>query len=342
MTPATLPAPRGPLSDALLWRVRGGGRRLPGDRMIDLHARDPFGEDAEDVHLALHCAYELHYRGWGPAADDLEWDVDVLRFRGRIERSVTDALFRMVPLGEVADAEVTERLVATLDDDGPSLSAHLARSGSIDELREFAVHRSIYQLREADGHTWAIPRFGGASRSAYIEIQADEYGNGRPGRSHAELFATTMRSLGLDDRYGAYLDVVPATTLATTNFLSMLALQRRWLPAVIGHLAAFEMTSVVPMSRYAAACRRHGLGDDASEFYDVHVEADEHHGPLARDEMVSRFVVEHPRSAPLVVWGAAALMAVERRFSTHLLDAWSSGRSSLRTDRGAVGAMAAA
>lgn len=326
-----LPSPRGPLSGALLDRLVSRTRTLPDDRVVRALAADPRGRDAEDVHLALHCAYELHYRGWGLGADDLEWDLDVLRFRAGLERAVMDELADAVPVEAVRDDEATRRLSDVVDGaDGPSLSGYMAERGTVEELREFAIHRSIYQLREADGHTWVIPRFGGPSRSALIEIQADEYGSGRPGRSHSELFATTMRALGLDDRYGAYLDVVGAPTLATTNLLTMLALHRRWLPAVVGHLAAFEMTSVGPMSRYAAACARHGLGRSATDFYDVHVEADEHHGPLARDGLVGRFVVEHPGSASLVVWGAAALMEVERRFSTHLLDAWAAGRSSLR------------
>src|SRR5690606_36207172 len=104
-------------------------------------------------------------------------------------------------------------------------------------------HRSLYQLKEADGHSWAIPRFGDSSRSALIEIQTDEYGGGRPGESHAELFATTMTELGLDPAYGRYVDDVGAPTLATNNLLSLLGLHRRLLPALIGHLAVFEMTS---------------------------------------------------------------------------------------------------
>ena len=45
-------------------------------------------------------------------------------------------------------------------------------------MREFAVHRSGYQLKEADPHSWAIPRLSGRAKSALIEIQYDEYGQG--------------------------------------------------------------------------------------------------------------------------------------------------------------------
>src|SRR5690606_40615489 len=63
----------------------------------------------------------------------------------------------------------------------------------------------------------SIPRFSGRAKAALVEIQADEYGGGVPGQSHAELFADTMVALGLDPTYGRHLDRIPAVTLATTN-----------------------------------------------------------------------------------------------------------------------------
>ena len=43
-------------------------------------------------------------------------------------------------------------------------------------MREFAVHRSAYQLKEADPHTWVIPRLRGRGEGRLVEIQPDEYG----------------------------------------------------------------------------------------------------------------------------------------------------------------------
>ena len=135
-----------------------------------------------------------------------------------------------------------------LDDapDGPSLSAFIEDEGTLTHLREFAIHRSPYQRKEADPHTWAIPRLSGRAKAAIVEIQADEYGSGRPGEAHADLFADTMVALGLDPTYGAYVDDVPGVTLATTNLVTFLGLHRRLRGALVGHLAAFEMTSVGP------------------------------------------------------------------------------------------------
>jgi hypothetical protein len=204
--------------------------------------------------------------------------------------------------------------------------------GTLEQFREFAVHRSAYQLKEADPHSWAIPRLHGRAKSALIEIQSDEYGGGRPGHGHAELFADAMTALGLDPTYGAELDRLPGTTLATTNLISYFGLHRRWRAALTGHLAVFEMTSVEPMSRYAAALRRLGV-PAAARFYDVHVAADTHHQVVAAADLAGGLVETEPELAGDIVFGARALMAVEQRFAVRLLDAWSAGRSSLRPAR---------
>jgi hypothetical protein len=163
-----------------------------------------------------------------------------------------------------------------------------------------------------------------------VEIQADEYGGGVESKMHCSLFAMTMSELGLDNRYGAYLDWLPGPTLATVNLISLFGLHRRLRAALVGHLAIFEMTSVVPMSRYAQALSRLGVGSRARRFYDVHVEADQHHQTIAARDMAGRLAEDEPALADDILFGARAVMEVERRFSQDVLAAWADGRSSLR------------
>jgi hypothetical protein len=205
-------------------------------------------------------------------------------------------------------------------------------TGSFDQLREFVIHRSVYQRKEADPHTWVIPRLRGGAKSACVRLQSDEYGNGEPGRTHAQLFATTMREFGLDATPGAYVDHVPATTLATDNLVTLLGLHRRWRGALVGHLAAFEMTSVTPMARYAQAIRRHLPSGPAAEFYECHVVADTEHERIAAEDLLEGLVDTDPEAAKDLCVGAEALLSVERRFADHLLTSWDERRSSLRTN----------
>jgi hypothetical protein len=192
------------------------------------------------------------------------------------------------------------------------------------------VHRSAYQLKEADPHAWAIPRLSGRAKAALVEIEGDEFGGGRADRVHATLFAKAMDALDLDASYGAYLDQVPAITLATVNLMSWLGLHRRWRGAVVGHLALFEMTSSLPNRRYGNALRRLGFGEDATDFFDEHVDADAVHEAVASVDLAGGLVEAEPQLAGDVLWGARALAAIEARWAQHLLDAWSDGRTSLR------------
>lgn len=327
-----LPPPVGPLSEFSL-AVLADPRRTPSvEPVLALEVEDPLGD--LDFQRALYCVNEVRYRDHAGVDPDAEWHPNVTDWWYLLARRFEDALLAEVPLDPtelwIGAGAAGDAIVATIDEaDGPSLSEHVARSSSIDRMREFSIHRSAYQLKEADPHTFALPRLAGPAKAAFVEIQMDEYGEGRPGRAHADLFAKSMRALGLDDRYGHYVDRLPASTLATVNLITHLAFHRRLLPALLGHLALFEMTSVGPMGRYAAALRQLGMGDDACEFYDVHVEADEHHGPLARHGLVDAYVADHPTAAPLAVWGAQITMAVEARFARHLIESWDADRSSL-------------
>ena len=217
-------------------------------------------------------------------------------------------------------------------DDGPSLSLFLSREGTLEQVRELVVHRSAYQLKEADPHTFALPRMpDGRAKAAMVEIQADEYGGGRPERMHSRLYAETMEAAGLDRTYGAYLDQLPASTLAGVNLISLCGLHRRLRGAVVGHLALVEMTSSVPSRRYAEGLRRLGIDDpQALEFYLEHVEADAVHEVVAAVDLAGGLAEAEPGQGRFVLWGARALVHVEGRWAAQVMGAWGAGRSSLR------------
>ena len=98
-----------------------------------------------------------------------------------------------------------------------------------------------------------------------------------------QLFRNTMIATGLDRTYGAYVELLPGRTLATVNLISLFGLHRRCRGALIGHLAAFEMTSTLPNRAYGYAFRRLGSDAETTRFFEEHVEADSIHEVLASD-----------------------------------------------------------
>jgi hypothetical protein len=325
-----VPTPRGPLSEALLQGLTGAPATLPE---LELPAvADPLADD--DLHLTLYVLYELHYRGFDGVHERWEWDPGTLALRARLEAvfeaGLAEALAGWIP--PAADAESMDLALRSIidADDSPSLSRHLETTGTLDEFREFLMHRSAYQLKEADPHSWAIPRLSGAPKAALVEIQADEYGGGDPRRVHAQLFAGTLDALGLDPAYGAYLDVLPGVTLATVNLMSLFGLHRRLRGAIVGHLALFEMTSSIPNRRYATGLRRLGLDDPrATAFFDEHVTADAVHENIAAVDLAGGLARAEPALTADILFGARALVELEARWSAYLLGAWESGRSGL-------------
>ena len=324
-----LPPPRGPLSEQLFESLGGPadtGLAAPG--AVD--CLDPIADD--DLQLALYVAYELHYTSIRGVDERWEWAPALVSFRAALERPFEEAVAALVPpasadeLGSVGEALQT--IVA--EDSGPPLSRHIETRGTREQVLEHVVHRSAYQLKEADPHSWAIPRLPPAPKAALLEVQFDEYGGGSAERMHAVLFAKTMEGLGLDPAYGRYLDRWPGVTLAAVNLMTGLGLQRRRRGAIVGHLAAFEMTSSIPNRRYGNALRRLGFGPEVTHFYDEHVEADAVHENIAAWDLAGGLAVAEPEVAADVLFGARALLQVEARWAAHLMDAWERGESSLR------------
>jgi hypothetical protein len=325
-----LPRPRGPLSERLFEALEGA----PGDGPTPpaaVDSPDPIVD--EDLQLALYVAYELHYSAIRGVDEAWEWEPSLIGFRAALERPLEAAVAELVPAaGEEELRSVgaaLQRIVA--EDPGPPLSRYMETQGSLEQMLEHVVHRSAYQLKEADPHSWAIPRLPPKPKAALLEVQADEYGGGSAERMHSVLFAKAMAALGLDPTYGAYLDQLPAVTLATVNLMSGFGLQRRRRGAIVGHLAAFEMTSSIPNRRYGNALRRLGFDREATHFYDEHVEADAVHENIAAWDLAGGLAAAEPAVAPDILFGARALLQVEARWAQHLMDAWERGETSLRS-----------
>jgi hypothetical protein len=335
------PSARGPVSSRLLTLVAAvpsthataASNVFQNDLEAAIRASDDLLRD-DDLQLTLFLLYSLHYGGVLDVDDRWEWHPTTNAARLALESAFEAQLRHIIPMPELpvpeAEAVAAALFELTSADTGPSLSKFVASKATIEQLTEFLVQRSIYTLKEADPHSWAIPRLGGRAKAAMVEIQADEYGGGRPDRMHAVIFAGTMRGLGLDDSYGRYIDNVPALTLASVNMMSMFGINRRLRGAISGHLAAFEMTSSIPNGLYARGFRRNGFGEDVTWYFDEHVEADAVHEQIAGRDLAGGLAESDPQLLADIMFGAAACLAVDGWAGEQMLEAWMRGESSLR------------
>lgn len=316
----TLPLPVGPLSDRVVTSLLDG--RAPAPVSIE-RDDDPF---EHDLQLALYVLNEFHYAGWAGVDDRLEWQPDVTALRlslgGEFHRRLESAV------GEASDVDPVEEARRLLSIEGPSMSAYLRDHGTVDDVRESMTLRSPYQSKEADPHTFALPRFGGATKRVFTEIQAGEYGVGHR-RSHAELFADALDGLGLDPTPNAHLDSCGGASLATSNVVTLGAMQRHLRGIVLGQLSLFEMDSVIPNQAMVECCDRLGLDSTVRPFFHIHVLADAEH-----QEMVeSAFLCDYPRIEPdqvhNVIVGMRAQSLIDHTIARSVVPSWSSGRSAV-------------
>ena len=348
-----IPEPRGPISAGVLALLAGEPAGNPAG-LAALHAlvqgqlsvsTDVIADD--DVQLALFCLYELHYGGLDGVNDRWEWHPGLIGVRQLLEEpfearlrheagQVTAPVSRPDTRTPASDTTAALLFHLAAQDSGPSVSRYVAKKATVGQLQEFLIHKSLYQLKEADPHTWAIPRLSGRAKAALVEIQADEYGGGRLERMHSALFARTMRGLGLDDSYGRYVDAVPAISLASVNAMSLFGLNRRLRGAIAGHLAMYEMTSSRPNQLYGNGFRRLGFERDVTGYFDEHVEADAVHEQIAGRDLAGGLVETEPDLLEDVLFGAAAVSCIDARFAAHLMDAWENGRTSLSSPVPAV------
>lgn len=324
--PAPLPEPRGPLSAAVRDVLLSG--TAPA-RVPSVADADPFGEDLQ---LALYLAYEPHYRALEGVADEREWDPALLGLRRPMEEAFLAALREAVPRegggAAAVDAALEPLLVEPVD--GHGVSHRLMDEGTWALMREYLVHRSLYQLKESDPQAWLIPRLEGQAKASLVAVAFDEFGAGHGERVHARLFAELMDGAGLDASYGRYLDLVPAVTLATVNVMSLFGLHRSLRGAAAGNFAVLEITSPPGARRMAKALERLGAEERCVRFFTEHIEADAVHEQVMRRHVLGDLLAREPELADDIAFGIRATVWLDDRWEERVLSSWDAGRTSLR------------
>jgi Iron-containing redox enzyme len=312
------------LTETLIDHLRGEAE-LRTELTVEVDARTD-----DDLHLALYLCYQLHYGGLRGVPDDLEWDPAVLGFRDVLEAAFENALLADIEVDQPPEGRpmVDQLRDVVRRDRAPSLSTYLQRDASLEQFREFLLHRSTYHLKEADPFTWLIPRLHGRPKAALVQIQADEYGGGDAEWMHSALFARMMTALDLDPASAPPLERIPGTTLAVTNLLSLFGLHRRLRGQAVGALALFEMTSCQPNRRYGDGLRRLGFDQEATRFFDEHVEADAVHEAVAATDLAGSLATQEDLGWE-ILFGAHALQQTEGLAAAQQLEAWTAGHSSL-------------
>ena len=325
------PDPCGQLSAYAVSCLSGRGRSTP----------PVFGGSSviadRDAQLALWTAYEMSYRGFDDVDPALERDPGLMDLRAsledRFEAELRAVLDDRVSAALAREEDVGDRVLALVqEDDGPPLSSYLRRHATVEQMRDYLRERSVQQLKESDPQAFLLPRLQGAAKVALAELLYDEFGAGRPGRLHQDMYAQTLSAVGLVPAYGAYLDEVSAVSLASANLMSLFALNRRLLAAGVGHFAAFEASSSVPSRKVAAGLDRLGLSA-AAEYFEEHVEADAVHEQIAARDICGSLVRNDPDLLGEVLFGVMCCLHLDALSGAELLTRWGAMNGSGESER---------
>jgi hypothetical protein len=293
--------------------------RAPGVDSFD-HA-DSHGDES----LALWVLYELHHRGFQGIDDALVWDPALLVLRSRLEHDLEErwrAETRWLVDRFTEDDGFEDGFFALCEEDtgGPSIASFVQREADADQVLAVLRQRSIYHVREQDAAMWTLPRLDDETKAHLVTIAFDEYGDGDPDRLHAELWRRGMAACGLDTGYAAYVDEALPAVLEQNNLMAMLGLHRRLVPAALGHLAAFEVTSAVPSRRVVRGLERLGMPEPLADYYREHMVADAIHEQVAVRMMLGGLVRRRPAVLPEVVFGASVCLLAEQATATAVLE----------------------
>ena len=306
----SLPQPRGEVTERLFEALRKPPHTVdsPVAPVAD-----------EDLHLALYCCYELHYRGFEGVDDPWKREPSLLALRAQRSSVEFEAIARLVgwPVnrrfreGRCAPARVIRPTTLRRSRAHPT-------AGDGEQLLEFTVT----DRRPAQGGRSTLVGAAAAVEKAEGgdgQVQADEYGDGSQQDRPRELFAARWRRQGSTGPT-AHTSSNSGRDAGDGQPDVAVGLHRRLAARSSGHLALFEITSLVPNRRYATGLRRLGYGDDAS-FLRRRVVADAVHESVAR-RPGTRPARIGPRLGADILWRRESAAGDRRPVGAHMMQAW--------------------
>jgi hypothetical protein len=311
---------------------------LASARVVALSAfQDEDADAAEAAHRALYFLYAQ--ASWSPIWAPRMNEHDVLLhevlgiLEGGFERQLACSALPEEPprdadafCGWLQELALERELVPA-----SGMGAFIRDHATLEQMREIVAQRSLFFLKEPDPWAMVIPSLHGPAKAGLIDVLLDEYGWGRYDHMHSTVYETLLRTLDLEADYDAYRDRCAWQYLAALNLQGMYARNRRLCRRMYGYIYLVEADSPRSMMNYLAAWSRLGIDDpNVTRFYDLHVTADEGHQQVALEEMIRPVVAGEPEAGREIARGVLEGIVVHSWFSKHLVQCFSTGRSSLR------------
>lgn len=330
--PTRLPHPRGPVTSALVALLAGPPTQDPdlapglvlGEIWGPQEDDAPWWAASDDIALALVHLDELHRRGLVGVDEGWEGHPLIAAARwalGAPIRRGTDLLSE--PSSTVATGcAVVRSILAMVAAPGEELPwSRLHEAG---RLEDAVVLTAVQRLRERDVAALLLPQLAGRPRAVLARVVAGDGAASVAGRR--ETIGVVLRTLGLRDRTGRYLDALPGTALWRLAVPGQLVTRRPTRGATLGWLAASDALSAAGRTVTGEMLRAHGIDRATAERWGSSVSG---HDGWPTFEAVERLVDQEPRQAAGVLAGARSAVRATAAVENELSRCWHSGEDVL-------------
>ncbi len=315
-------APRGPLSLAVMTALTSP----PGSLGPVRPSPDVDAVDDGDFHLALFLCLAAQrpgssYPGW-------EHDDDLRELRHRLQRTFVERIRDESRFASpIFAGDPAETVAALLDHSAASpVVAHLSRFGSLDQLREYVVHRSVQRCADLAPETGVLTSM--RDHLAREGARPHVARRGALGPSPDMALAEAVAVLNLDPSLGAYVGRVPGITIASANLSTILDRCDRTSVAAVGVDAVSNRFREESWRKLPLTFGRFGISPPLRPPRgDGRVKGTADHAASAALTRSMRSLDQAQRRS--LLFGVIAALYLERRFSRHVLKAWTSDRPSL-------------
>ena len=229
------------------------------------------------------------------------------------------------PQAPAAFVEWFERLRLSGPGQHDALFEWLAKQASMAQMRWFLAQEAASEAGFEDLLAHVQVKMPLRPKLEMARNFWDEMGRGKPQGVHGELLAHLVGQLGLSVR----IDSTVWESLALSNTMIGLALNRRYAFQAIGALGVVELTAPDRVACVAAGLERLGVEASLRSYFELHSSIDLRHSREWNHEVIAPLVTANPDCARHIAEGALMrLTAGARCFERYRAELWSALPSS--------------
>ncbi len=291
-----------------------------------------------ELHQALNALYSLNFRIPAPGDPHPQFSPVIVEIAETLEKAFLDDLNQAIDTSCLEDAPAEgprfRRWLIALVRSHPAFrhpyyNKFLIEDATTEDLRFFFTQESFLDARFDD--VLALLQLGttGVVKNEIGSNFWDELGNGDLRGVHTDLFAQSLRALGITDSDLSGRGLAEA--LLQGNLSALLVLKRRHFYKAVGFFFVTEFMAPERFKCVIKSGERNHLSDDALAYQRLHVAIDGIHANGWMTNIIIPLVDKYPAVRKDIALGALYRLETSRQYLNMLYDLTCSHSASVRS-----------